>query len=155
MQTKQAIQTTANVIRITNVQVGDVYKRYDTSYDDRVYYGVVRHVNNDGENAIIEATEYRYSYSSLDVDYKIIKGDKDIAIFPATPEELNLELEKARKTKVREIEEAEEKIAKNKKLIQEIDKLASGETLKTLKAMSYSELTQEQFNERKKALLGA
>jgi len=29
MQTKQAIQTSANVIRITSISAGDVYKRFD------------------------------------------------------------------------------------------------------------------------------
>jgi len=153
MQTKQAIQTSANVIRITNISAGDVYKRFDTSYDDRVYYGVVKSVHNDGENAIIESVEYRYSYSSLDIDYKVIRGDKDYVLFPSSPEELSLELEKARGNKVREIEDAKEKIEKNEKLIVEIDGLVSGETLKELKAMSYSELSQEQFNNKKQALL--
>ena len=154
MQTKQAIQTSANVVRITSVSAGDVYKRFDTSYSDsHVYYGVIKSVNNDGENTIIESVEYRYSYSSLDVDYKVMSGDKEYILFPSSPEELNLELEKARKTKLREIEESEERIEKNKKLITEIDGLISGETLKNLKKMSYSELTQEQFDAKKKALL--
>lgn len=77
MQTKQAIQTSANVIRITSISAGDVYKRFDESYDDRVYYGLVTAIHNDGEKTIIEATEYRYSYSSLNVDYKIMRGEKD------------------------------------------------------------------------------
>lgn len=93
MQVKQAIQSSANVIRVTNISAGDVYKRFDDSYDDRVYYGVVHSVHNDGETAIIEALEYSYRYSSLDVNLKILRGDKDYKLFPSSPDELNTELD--------------------------------------------------------------
>lgn len=148
MQTKQAIQTSANVIRVTSITPGDVYKRFDESYDDRVYYGLVKTVNNDGENTIIESTEYSQSYSDLNVTHKILRGEKDYILFPSSPEELNLELEKAKKKKLREIEEAETKISNNNKMIIEIDGLISGETQKQLQAMSYKELTQEQYNQK-------
>lgn len=36
MNVKQAIQSSANVIRVTSVSAGDVYKRFDDSYDDRI-----------------------------------------------------------------------------------------------------------------------
>lgn len=153
MITKQAIQSSANVIRITSVSAGDVYKRFEeSSYDDRTYFGVVKAVHNDGEKTIIEATEYCYKYSSIDVQHKVISGTKDVTIFPSSPEELNLELENARKKLVRDIEEAEEKIQKTKQLIADVDGLISGETLKSLQSMSYKELTQSEYQERVKEL---
>lgn len=152
MNTKQAIQTSANVIRITTISAGDVYKRFDESYDDRTYYGVVKAVHNDGEKTVIESTEYCYKYSDLEVSHKVIRGEKDFIIFPATPEELNFELENAKRKKEREIEDAQEKIQKNVKLIKDIDGLISGETLSKLKGMSYKEMTQAEFNERQQLL---
>jgi hypothetical protein len=152
MMTKSAIQASANVIRITQVQVGDVYKRFDESYDDRTYYGVVKNVHNDGEKSIIEATEYCYRYSDINIEHKVIRGDKDLVIFPSSPDELNLELERARKKKVSEVEEYEEKVVNTKKILCEIDGLLSGETLKNLKAMGYKELSQSEY-ENKKALI--
>jgi len=152
METKQAIQTSANVIRITSVSAGDVYKRFDESYSDRVYFGLVKAVHNDGVKTFIEATEYQVYYSSLNVDFKVLTGDKDYALFPATPEELNLELAKARSSQLKEIENAEEKIAKSQKLVAEIDSLMSGQRQQSLKAMSYKELSQDQYNERMAAL---
>lgn len=154
MNTKQAIQASANVIRITSVSAGDVYKRFDESYDDRIYYGVVKNVHNDGENAVIESVEYCQKYNDLDVTLKVIKGDKDYIIFPSTPEELNLELDGARNKKVREVEEAEKTISKAKKIIEEIDGLISGETLKNLRSAGYKELSQSQYLEKKKELAG-
>lgn len=153
MNTKQAIQSTANVIRITSISAGDVYKRFEeSSYDDRTYFGVVKAVHNDGEKTIIEATEYCYKYSSIDVSHKIISGTKDVTIFPSTPEELNLSLEEARKKLVKEIDDAEEKIAKNNQLIKEVDGLISGETQKSLKAMSYKEISQAEYQKRMEEL---
>lgn len=153
MQTKQAIQTSANVVRITNISAGDVYKRFDDSYDDRVYFGLVTAVHNDGEKTIIEATEYRWNgYSTLEVDFKVLRGEKDYILFPSTPEELNLGLEEARKRKLRDIEEAERKILEAKRAIDEIDGLISGERQKSLKAMSYKELTQDEYNQRLQAI---
>lgn len=153
MLTKQAIQSTANVIRITSVNAGDVYKRFsDSDYDDKVYYGVVKAVHNDGEKTIIEAVEYCYRYSDISVEFKVIGGTKDITIFPSTPEELNLELEKARKAQIKKIEDAKEQIEKSTQLIAEIDGLISGETQKSLQAMSYKELSQQQYNDKMKEL---
>lgn len=152
MQTKQLVQTSANVVRITNIKAGDVYKRFDESYDDRTYYGVVRAVHNDGDKTIIESTEYCYKYNSLDVEHKVMNGTKDYILFPATPEELNLELDKAIAKSRREIEDAQATVEKHTKLIEEMEGLASGETLKNLTESSYKELTQAQYNDRVKEL---
>lgn len=149
MNVQQAIQTSANVIRITNISAGDVYKRFDDSYDERVYYGVVQSVHNDGTNAIIEALEYRYQYGSLNVEIKVLSGDKDYKLFPSSPEELNTELDDVVARKQRDIETKEAEIAKMKKEIVEVERLMSGERIKELKAMSYTEMSQEKFAAKK------
>jgi hypothetical protein len=149
MNVKQAIQSSANVIRVTSVSAGDVYKRFDDSYDDRVYYGVVQSVHNDGETAIIEALEYSYRYSSLDINLKVLRGDKEYKLFPSSPEELNTELDDVVENKTREINTKTEEISKLAKELEEIGKLISGEKLKDLQAMSYKELTQTQYEAKK------
>ena len=149
MQVKQAIQSSANVIRVTNISAGDVYKRFDDSYDDRVYYGVVQSVHNDGETAIIEALEYSYRYSSLDIELKVLRGDKEYKLFPSTPEELNTELDDVIQKKQKDIQEKTDQISKLGKEIEEIAKLMSGERLKELKAMSYKEMTQKEYQAKK------
>lgn len=154
MKTVQAIQSSANVVRITSISAGDVYKRFDDSNDDRAYIGIVQAVHNDGEHTIIEALEYSNHYYSLDVNYKIMRGKNDYILFPATPEDLNLELDKARVRKVNEIKEAKEKIEKNEKIISDIDGLLSGETMKNLKAASYSEMNQAEYNRKLQELNG-
>jgi len=149
MEIKQAIQASANVVRITAISAGDVYKRFDKNYTDRIYYGIVQSVHNDGESAIIQAIEYRYEYGSLDISVKILNSSDDYLIFPATPEDLQMELDSARSKKLRDIQDSEDRIYKDKKIVAEIDKLMSGETQKNLKAMSYKELTTESYNQTK------
>lgn len=152
MEIKQAIQSSANVIRITSVSPGDVYKRFDESYSDRVYFGIVKNVHNDGTNSIIEAIEYCYKYGSLDVEYKVLRGNNDYVLFPVSPEELVMEFSGCISRKKKEIEEYEEKINKNKNIIIEVENLISGETQKNLKTMSYVELSQESYEEKRKLI---
>ncbi len=152
MEIKQAVQSSANVIRITSVSAGDVYKRFNNDDSDCIYYGIVKAVHNDGESVKIEAVEYCYRWSSLTIEYKVLSGKNNYCLFPATPDDLNLELEKAKRNAQKEIEEAENKIDKNKKLIIEMEGLISGETQKSLKAMSYKEMTQTEYEERKQLI---
>lgn len=152
MQIKQAIQSSANVIRITNISAGDVYKRFDSSYDDRVHYGVVRGVHNDGEVAIVEALEYTKQYGDLQINLKTIRGDKDFTLFPADPNELNVELESIVRKKDRDVQTKTQEIKKLEGEIAELKGIMSGDVLRDLKAMSYTELTQAAYNEKKAAL---
>jgi hypothetical protein len=152
MEIKQAIQSSANVIRVTSVSPGDVYKRFDEAYADRVYFGIIKNVHNDGDNTIIESIEYRYSYGSMDVEYKVLRGTNNYILFPASPEELDMELSGCISRKKREIEEYEEKINKDKKIIIEIEDLISGKTQKNLKTMSYVELSQKSYEEKMKLI---
>lgn len=150
MQTKQIIQSSANVIRITNIAKGNIYKRFDDY--DYTYFGIVQAVHNDGNNTIIEATEYKAGYSDVDVSKKIIKGEKDFVIFPATLDDLKLEFEKCIEKKKRDIETKLEEISKAKKTIELTEKLISGEMQKELSTPMFKEMTQGEFNEKVQAL---
>ena len=92
MQTQQIIQASANVIRITKLVKGNIYKRFEDG-SDRTYYGIVTDVLNDGINSIITATEYRKSWRDIEVEMKVIKGNKDVVLFPATIDELQMEFD--------------------------------------------------------------
>lgn len=149
MNVKQAIQSSANVIRVTNITVGDVYKRFDESYDTKVHYGVVRNVHNDGEKAIVEALEYTKSYGGIDIEIKVIRGDKDYTLFPAEPHELNVELESVVTKKEKDIRDKKHDIVKLENEIADLKKLMSGEILQEMKAMSYTELSQMEYAQKR------
>ena len=150
MQTKQIIQQSANVIRIIKLSKGDIYKRYDTnSYSDKILFGVVQDVKNDGENTFIEAVEYKYSYSELEADIKVFSGDSDVSIFPATLDEIKEKFESCVRNTQRNIEGKQEEIAKLEKALDTTKKLVSGELTKELKTPEFKELPQNEYNAKK------
>lgn len=153
MQIKQAIQSSANVIRVTSITAGDVYKRFDSTYDDRVYYGIVRNVHNDGEVAVVEALEYMKQYGNIDINLKVIRGDKDYSLFPADPGELECQLQDVVDRKERDIIKKQEEIKKLTTEIAEMRTIITGEAMRDLKSMSYKELTQGDYNAKKLELV--
>lgn len=150
MNTKNLVQTTANVIRIVNLKKGDIYKRYeDGSYSSGLYYGLVKDIKNNGEQTFIEAVEYKKTYSSIDADLKIYSGDKDLSIFPATLDEVQKEFGSVIEKLAKEIKDKEEEISKKQKCIEDTKKLLSGELSQMIQSAEYKEMTQVEFNQRK------
>jgi len=147
MQTKQIVQASANVIRITNIQKGNIYKRFDES-GDYTYYGIVTEVLNDGNNAIISATEYRKSYSSMNVENKVIRGDKEYVIFPATLDDFQIEFQSVIDSKEKEIENSRKSISEAEKTIETTRKLLSGELQKELSVPMFKEMPQVDFDQK-------
>ena len=135
MNTTQLIQSSANVIRITKLKPGDLYKRFDikeTYSEDKTYYGIVAAIHNDGKNTIIQSTEYAQGYNNIEAKNKIIRGTEEIAIFPCTLEEFNLEFATCKEMLIRSIETHKEAIASKNNKIQELDNLISREKQKQL-----------------------
>jgi hypothetical protein len=150
MQTKNVIQTSANVIRITNLKKGDIYKRYeDSSYSSSLYYGLVKDIKNNGEETFIEAIEYKKSYSSVDADLKIFSGSKDLSIFPATLEEVQEEFSGVVEKLEKEIKEKQKEIENKTKCIEDTNKLLSGQLANMIQSAEYKEITQAEFNQKK------
>lgn len=150
MQTKNLIQTSANVIRITNLKIGDLYKRYsDSAYDNSIYYGIVKAINNNGENTFLEAVEYNKSYSSITADFKVFSGDKDLSIFPATLDEIKDEFSKIVDKLEDEIKNKQLEIENKKKCIAETQLLITGELTDKLQSADFKTLTQSEYNQLK------
>ena len=145
MQTKQIIQSSANVIRITNIAKGNIYKRFDDNY---TYLGVVKSVLNDGEKTIIEATEYRASYSGMEATNKVIKGENDYTIFPATLEDFEQEFTSVVESLKKKIEDSKKSILDNEKTIEFTNRLISGELQKELSVPVFKEMSQESYNQK-------
>jgi hypothetical protein len=151
MQTKQIIQSSANVIRITSIVKGNIYKRFDDNY---TWLGVVRGVYNDGDKAIVEATEYRNGWSGIETQDKIIKGEQDYVIFPATLEDFKLEFNTAITKLEGKIKDAKETIAKSEEQIEFTQKLVSGELQKELSTPTFKEISQADYNAKLAEIAG-
>ena len=152
METKQIVQTSANVIRITNIAPGNTYKRFEKDYDDKTFFGVVTNVYNDGQNTVIEATEYRYSWRSMEVNHKVMQGQKDYILFPASLEEIKAEFGRVIKDKQDEIETKTKEIQDAVKVIAFTEKLISGEMQKKLSLPGFKEMSQSEYNDKVHAL---
>lgn len=148
MQTKSIVQTSANVIRITNLGIGDLYKRFDdSSYSRSTYYGIVRNIYNDGEKTYVEATEYKYSYGDISAELYVIRGDLDVSIFPANIEEIEKEFANAKSSLAKKINEKHEEIAKLEKALSTTEALLSGTLQAELRTPIFKEMTQAEYNE--------
>lgn len=150
MKTQQIVQASANVIRIVQLKTGDLYKRFDdSSYSDKMKYGIVRNIYNDGEVTYVESTEYTHSYGDLTASLYIMRGDKDVSIFPASLDELEIEFRNAETHIESEIKKKEKEIEEKKKALETTRMLISGELQKQMQSAEFKEMTQSEFNEKK------
>ena len=151
MQTKSIVQASANVIRIVNLKQGDIYKRYEeSSYgDDKVHYGIVNSINNNGDNTFIEATEFKVSYSKMEATMRIFSGKKDIAIFPASVDDLQEDFGRCLRNTQDEIAKKKEEIVGLEKALATTERLLSGEMQQELSTPDFKEMPQQEFNQKK------
>lgn len=114
MKISTVIRPTADVIQITEVSVGAVYKRLDTpSYGEpRLLFGVVTDILHNGEESALVAIEFvPPSYgTSIEPVIRTFKGDSEVAIYPAQPEEFSLAMQQS-------IEKQERSIADTRKTL--------------------------------------
>jgi hypothetical protein len=99
MKINTVIRPSAEVIQITDVSVGAVYKRLDTpSYGEpRLLFGVVTDILHNGEEAALVAIEFvppMYG-GSIEPVIKTFKGEAEVSIYPAQPDEFRLAMSQA------------------------------------------------------------
>lgn len=153
MNTQQIVQTSANVIRIVNLRVGDIYKRYnDSAYDNSMFYGIVKSIDNNGEQTFITATEYKKSYSKIEASLFVIRGDKDVSIFPCSIDEIKQEFGNVVSGVEKEIENLQKSIAEKQQIIKDTTALLDGTLAQSLQTPEYRELTQSEYNTKKLAV---
>lgn len=90
MHVSQIVRNSADVLTITHLSPGDVYKRIeDSSYADAsLRFGIVQSVMNNGDDAAVTALEFAHDYNGAAPAMKVFNGNKPAAIFPATPDEV-------------------------------------------------------------------
>jgi hypothetical protein len=91
MHVKQLIEASAEVVTITRLRKGDVYKRVHSPYassDPKLQFGIVTDVMHNGTDAAITAVEYQVLYAGVEVEVRVFTADTEPALFPATVEEI-------------------------------------------------------------------
>ena len=146
MQTKNVIQTVANVIKITSLKKGDVVKMVESNYSSiESYYAVVLDMLNDGENTFIELLRYKKRYDEVDAEIKLYKGTDDISLFPTSLYELKEHFESSIKCIEKSINDDKEKLQKKIEGLNKAREFVSGELSKTLTEVEFSEIEQSKF----------
>lgn len=117
MKIQNMMKPSAQVVRIVNLSKGDVYKRVEKSNygEPKLLLGVVREVLLSEEETTVIGVEYHVSYGSVTVNEKVMTGDTDALIYPATPEEVAAESERLRETLEKRIQDKEAELEKARK----------------------------------------
>jgi hypothetical protein len=109
METRQLVEASATVITIATVRAGDVYKRLDKpSYgSERLMFGFVTDVMNNGEAAAITAVEFTSEYgTTYEPAMKVFGPDTDLVLFPASIEEFGVAISEAYRRQEQAVESA-------------------------------------------------
>lgn len=127
MQVQTIIQPSANIVRITSVEVGSVYKRLDkpTYGEARMLFGIVTDVMTDGEESALIAIEFvppTYISGSVEPTLKTFKGDSEVSIYPAQPEEFRVAMEQAMEQQQRSIADARKALGKQEGVLTMMEK---------------------------------
>jgi hypothetical protein len=150
MKTKQIVQSSVNVIKITNLKKGDVFKIVDTIYGSPdVNYGVVIDLLNSGHSTYVEVLQYRKNYGEMDCKIKLLKGDENVDIFPCEISEVEEYLKEAVEYNEKSIKEMREKLQKKIDANERAKDFISGELSKKLTKVSYEEISQIEFDKSK------
>jgi hypothetical protein len=153
MQTKTMIQAQANVIKITSLKKGDVVKMIEKEYSSHdVYYGVVLDLLNSGNECFIQILRYKRSYSQIDGQIKTYSGKEEMALFPATVEEVKDHFKEAVEYAKRSVKKKQEELMQEEKALATALEFTTGELAKSLHDASFTEMTQVEFNQKKEAL---
>lgn len=116
------IQADASIVTVTNLKVGDVYKRLVKDYSDNyeVLMGIVTSILNNGEDTAITALEFSSDYSGTDAKIKTFGTSTDMKIFDATPDEIATHLSALLEKSEKQIETKMGELAKHRSVAQSI-----------------------------------
>ncbi len=115
MEIRTLVDTSATVTRIAKLREGDTYKRiFKPSYGEpELRFGIVTSLLSNGSDGGFTALEYTTaSYNAVKIEGKIFQSTDDLAVFPATPEELIEHFDELEKVAARGVREAREALQK-------------------------------------------
>lgn len=104
MQTQTLVRASADVVTITTLRPGDVFKRLEKAWDNkwRAIYSVVQTVDSNGEDAMVTALEL----VGDEIKLTVFGTDADLRIFAATPEEIGQAFADAEESVSRTLDQA-------------------------------------------------
>lgn len=157
MQTKQFIQSSANVIKIVSLKKWDIIKYLEKKYSDfETHYWVVTDLNNNWIKTFIEILLYKKSYGQIETSLKTFSWDEDLEIFPATLQDIEEYFEKIEVSMNKEIQDKINEINKKQEALKRFKEFCTGEMSQQLSTPEFISISQEEYNKKikeKKELL--
>lgn len=155
MQTKNLIQTQANVIKITSLVKGNVVEIIEKEYSDtyKTCYGVVLDLLNSGTKTFIQILKYEKTYNNVKAEIKTYAGTDDLTIFPATIEEVKEFFSESISNLELTIEDEKKKLQEKIEAVKKAKAFANGELSKSLSEPEFFEISQKEFDQKKQELL--
>lgn len=128
------VQATADIVRVVSLKPGDVYKRLsDTDYGSpKMHYGIVTSVLNNGTKTAVTAVEYEAGYGSMTPTAKVFTDRTEVALFPATPEEVSVHVRSLLDSAERGVETAERALHDKREALSEARRVVEMFEAKTL-----------------------
>ncbi len=124
MRTTTLVQATADVVTITSLRTGDVYKRLEVNtYGEKyqLHFGVVQHVMHNGEDAVITAIEFPTEWNGVQAKIKTFGTDADLKLFEATPEEVTAHFAEVRTASQNTVKAKAEELAKAEAIHRQVE----------------------------------
>jgi len=116
-QVKTMIEVSGKVTTVHTLAVGNVYKRLivESYGPDKVIYGVVTDVQNNGEQSFIIASEFDpASYGGDELKNAVFGGDREVNIFTCSVEDFNAAFQSNKSAMERAVRELFTKAEKQK-----------------------------------------
>ena len=151
METKTLIQSSANILRITDLQKGNTVKVVTKEYSSHeIMYGVVTDLLNSGKETYIQFLLFKNNYGDVEGNVKVYSGSEDIALFPATIEEVKEHLDGAIERMGKKLEKEKDELNNKIQAFETAKDFVSGQTSSKLLETSFEEITTAQFNKEQK-----
>lgn len=130
MRVRNLIEASADVVTITTLKRGDVYKRVVPAgqfSEAKMQYGVVTSVMNNGEQGAIQGIEYALDYSAgVVAKAAVFDSETDVALFAAQPEEVREHIAEMRQAVNLKVREAEQKLGDARSLAERTAEVLDG-----------------------------
>jgi hypothetical protein len=124
MNVRNLVQTTATIIKITELKKGNIVKLIEEKYSEPVInFAVVTDILSNGDKTYVELVTYRKDYGEVKLEYKLLSADKDVTLFPATKDDLLGHFETIKMEIQKEIQSEEDKLAKKKASFERLDQI--------------------------------
>ena len=151
METKTLIQSSAKILRITELQKGNVVKYIDKTYSTiEAHFGIVTDLYNSGNETFIQMLLFKKSYNDVTGEVKLFNGSADLALFPATIEEVRADMAGALKGLKEKIDTGEKELLNKREAYLAAESFISGELSDQLTEASFETLTTEEYKEEEK-----